>query len=103
MAATLRTRGRLEGMSASPASAPPGVPTLTFAAPRRAKPPRHLADLEPGERREAVAALGLPAYRADQLSRHYFGRLSDDPATMTDLPTQVRDTLVPSLLPPLLR
>ena len=87
----------------SSASAPPGVPTLSFATPRRAKPPRHLADLDPAERREAVADLGLPAYRADQLSRHYFSRLSDDPAAMTDLPKQVRDTLVPSLLPQLLR
>jgi 23S rRNA (adenine2503-C2)-methyltransferase len=89
-------------MSASPASAPPGVPTLSFATPRRAKPPRHLADLDPAERRDAVAELGLPAYRADQLSRHYFARLSDDPAAMTDLPKQVRDTLVPTLLPQLL-
>jgi 23S rRNA (adenine2503-C2)-methyltransferase len=89
-------------MSASPVSAPPGAPTLSFATPRRAKPPRHLADLDPAERREAVVELGLPAYRADQLSRHYFARLSDDPATMTDLPKQARDTLVPALLPPLL-
>lgn len=86
---------------ASPATAA-GTPTLTFAVPRHTKPPRHLADLDPAERRAAVVELGLPAFRADQLSRHYFTRLSDDPATMTDLPKQVRDTLVPSLLPPLL-
>src|SRR5690348_10282855 len=98
----LRARGRLEKMSASSASAPPGVPTLSFATPRRARPPLHLADLDAAERREAVAELGLPAYRADQLSRHYFSRLSDDPSAMTDLPKQVRDTLVPSLLPLLL-
>ena len=30
---------------------------LTFAAPRRAKPPRHLADLTPAERRSAVTVL----------------------------------------------
>ncbi|MEU7604505.1 23S rRNA (adenine(2503)-C(2))-methyltransferase RlmN, partial [Streptomyces sp. NPDC041003] len=32
---------------------------LTFVAPRGAKkPPRHLADMTPAERREAVAAIG---------------------------------------------
>jgi 23S rRNA (adenine2503-C2)-methyltransferase len=75
---------------------------LTFAVPRRAKPPRHLADLTPAERREAVAALGEKPFRADQLSRHYFTRLEDDPAAMTDLPAAVRDRLAAELLPPLL-
>jgi 23S rRNA (adenine2503-C2)-methyltransferase len=75
---------------------------LTFAAPRRAKPPRHLADLSSDERREAVVALGEKPFRADQLSRHYFGRLADDPADMTDLPADLRDRLVADLLPPLL-
>jgi 23S rRNA (adenine2503-C2)-methyltransferase len=75
---------------------------LTFAAPRRAKPPRHLADLTPAERRAAVAALGEQPFRADQLSRHYFTRLEDDPAAMTDLPAAVRDRLTAELLPALL-
>jgi 23S rRNA (adenine2503-C2)-methyltransferase len=75
---------------------------LTFAAPRRAKPPRHLADLSPDERREAVTELGEKPFRADQLSRHYFGRLADDPADMTDLPATVRERLVGALMPPLL-
>jgi 23S rRNA (adenine2503-C2)-methyltransferase len=75
---------------------------LTFAAPRRAKPPRHLADLSSDERREAVAALGEKPFRADQLSRHYFGRLADDPADMTDLPSGVRERLVAELMPTLL-
>ena len=47
--------------------------------PTRTRPPRHLADLTASERREAAVALGVPAYRADQLSRHYFARLTDDP------------------------
>ena len=47
---------------------------------RAARPPRHLADLDAGRpRAAAVAELGLPGFRADQLSRHYFGRLTDDP------------------------
>jgi 23S rRNA (adenine2503-C2)-methyltransferase len=75
---------------------------LTFAAPRRPKPPRHLADLTAAERRAAVAALGEKPFRADQLSRHYFTRLADDPAAMTDLPAAVRDRLAAELLPSLL-
>jgi 23S rRNA (adenine2503-C2)-methyltransferase len=75
---------------------------LVFAAPRRGKPPRHLADLDAEGRRAAVAELGLPAFRADQLSRHYFGRLESDAATMTDLPATLRDRLGSALLPPLL-
>jgi 23S rRNA (adenine2503-C2)-methyltransferase len=49
-----------------------------------------------------VVALGQPGYRADQLARHYFARLTDDPAEMTDLPAQVRAELAAALLPPLL-
>ena len=70
--------------------------------PRAAKPPRHLADLDPAERRAAVAELGEPAFRAAQLSRHFFGRYTDDAALMTDLPAASRTALAASLLPPLL-
>jgi 23S rRNA (adenine2503-C2)-methyltransferase len=97
-----------------PASAATGTPAgtatearpraalpLVFDPPRRAMPPAHLADLTPEQRRAAVAELGLPAFRADQLSRHYFGRLEADPAAMTDLPAAVRDRLRDALLPPL--
>jgi 23S rRNA (adenine2503-C2)-methyltransferase len=76
---------------------------LVMAEPRgRAKPPRHLADLTPDERAARAAELGLPAYRAKQLSTHYFARLVDDPAAMTDLPALQRDELVAALLPPLM-
>ncbi|WP_034483517.1 23S rRNA (adenine(2503)-C(2))-methyltransferase RlmN [Actinomadura oligospora] len=77
-------------------------PKLVFAAPRRGKPPRHLADLTAAERREAVAELGEKPFRADQLSRHYFARLEDDPEQMTDLPAPLRERLVGALLPKLL-
>jgi 23S rRNA (adenine2503-C2)-methyltransferase len=77
-------------------------PSITSGARPRWRPPRHLADLDPVARRAAVAELGEPAFRADQLSRHYFGRLTDDPAGMTDLPAAVRDTLTGALLPRLL-
>ncbi|WP_232662453.1 23S rRNA (adenine(2503)-C(2))-methyltransferase RlmN [Pseudonocardia sp. TRM90224] len=73
---------------------------LVFEAPKRALPPRHLADLDPAERRAAVGELGLPGFRADQLSRHYFGRLTADVDTMSDLPAAAREA-VRTLLPPL--
>ena len=66
------------------------------------RPPRHLADLELAERREAVAELGQRAFRADQLSRHYFARYTDSPEDMTDLPAGVRAALTGELLPRLL-
>jgi 23S rRNA (adenine2503-C2)-methyltransferase len=73
---------------------------LVFEAPRRAQPPRHLADIDPADRRAAVGELGLPGFRADQLARHYFGRFTADVDAMTDLPAPARDTLR-ELLPPL--
>ncbi|MGH8776883.1 MAG: 23S rRNA (adenine(2503)-C(2))-methyltransferase RlmN [Jiangellaceae bacterium] len=75
---------------------------LTFAAPRRATPPRHLADLDPAERRALVADLGHRSFRADQLSRHYFGQHTADVQAMTDLPAAVRDDLAAAVLPPLI-
>jgi 23S rRNA (adenine2503-C2)-methyltransferase len=53
-------------------------------------------------RREAMLALGLPAFRADQASRNYFGRLATDPQGWTDLSPADRDTLAQALLPDLL-
>jgi len=73
-----------------------------LTAPRRGRPPRHLADLDVSQRREAVAALGHPAFRANQLSTHYFERLVEHPEQMTDLPKAVRADLVGELLPTLL-
>ncbi len=81
--------------------APTSLP-LVFDAPRRGKPPRHLADLDAAGRREAVSELGEPGFRARQLSHHYFARLADDPAQMTDLPADRRGRLVDALLPTLM-
>jgi 23S rRNA (adenine2503-C2)-methyltransferase len=76
---------------------------LVMAEPRgRAKPPRHLADLSVEERSARAVELGLPAFRAKQLSTHYFERLVDDPDQMTDLPAAQRDDLVAAFLPPLM-
>src|SRR5688572_24374430 len=76
---------------------------LVMSAPRgRAKPPRHLADLDEPGRKALLEEMGLPGFRAKQLSTHYFGRLVDDPAEMTDLPAGQRDELVQGLLPDLM-
>ncbi|EHI12934.1 23S rRNA (adenine(2503)-C(2))-methyltransferase RlmN [Mycolicibacterium thermoresistibile] len=75
---------------------------LVFDAPRRAMPPRHLADLDEAQRATAVADLGLPAFRAKQLANQYYGRLVADPQQMTDLPAAVRDSVAEALFPRLL-
>ncbi|MET4077207.1 23S rRNA (adenine(2503)-C(2))-methyltransferase RlmN [Janibacter sp. UYMM211] len=75
---------------------------LTMTAPRRGKPPRHWADLAVDERADAVRELGLPAFRAKQLSTHYYVHHTDDAAAMTDLPKDGRDELVAALMPTLL-
>lgn len=76
---------------------------LVLAEPRgRKKPPRHLADLSEAERKDLLVEMGLPGFRARQLSTHYFGRLVHDPAEMTDLPAAQRDELVAALLPDLM-
>jgi 23S rRNA (adenine2503-C2)-methyltransferase len=75
---------------------------LLFDAPRRGLPPLHLADLDATERRDAVRRAGQPAFRADQLARHYYGGLTTDPAAMSDLPAAGRRELVDALLPQLL-
>jgi 23S rRNA (adenine2503-C2)-methyltransferase len=77
-----------------------------MAAPRRGKPPRHLADLTMAERMAAVAELGEKPFRGRQLSVHYFERLADlDPASahqLTDLPAASRQPLLDALLPRLI-
>ncbi|MGC4805368.1 23S rRNA (adenine(2503)-C(2))-methyltransferase RlmN [Micromonospora sp. DT233] len=82
----------------------PLIPAAPDApAPRRAAmPPRHLADLDLPGRQALVTELGEPAFRAKQISTHYFGRLVRDPAAMTDLPAASREKLAGQLLPTLL-
>lgn len=75
---------------------------LVFDGPRRAMPPRHLGDLDASGRGDAVAELGLPAFRAKQLAHQYYGRLIADPQQMTDLPAAVRASVADSLFPTLL-
>lgn len=75
---------------------------LVFSAPRRGKPPRHLSDMSPDERRAAVVDAGQPAYRAGQLAHHYFANLTRSAETMTDLPASGRTEFVDGMLPELL-
>jgi 23S rRNA (adenine2503-C2)-methyltransferase len=79
----------------------PSLP-LVFDPPRRAMPPRHLADLDEDGRAAAVAELGLPAFRGKQLANQYYGRLIADPRQMTDLPAAVRDQVAEAMFPKLL-
>lgn len=81
---------------------PRSHPQLVFAAPRRGKPPVHWSDLGIDERKEAVTDLGLPAFRAQQLSRHWFVHSSDDPTGWSDLPAAHREEIAAKLFPRLL-
>ena len=75
---------------------------ITLKAPRRAKPPKHIADFDMAGRREFLKELGYQSFRASQLSKHYFERLVTDPAEMTDLPAKDREQMVAQAMPQLL-
>jgi len=75
---------------------------LVFDAPRRGRPPKHFADLDEAGRLAAAADLGLPKFRANQLAKHYFGRLTADVEEMTDLPAGLRGELGAQLFPELM-
>jgi 23S rRNA (adenine2503-C2)-methyltransferase len=80
----------------------PNVPAGVAPSPRASLPPRHLADFDLSGRSALVTELGEPAFRAKQVSTHYFGRLVRDPEQMTDLPAATRARLGDKLLPTLL-
>lgn len=65
-------------------------------------PPTHLADLDMAGRQAAVKELGQPAFRAKQLSTHYFTHFTTDTEAMSDLPKGSRGELVGAMFPPLL-
>ncbi len=85
------------------AMAPDGRPKLEFKSKARvSQPPVHLADLTLAERQEKLVELGLPKFRAKQLSVHYFQHYTTDPEQMSDLPKERRQELVDAMFPPLL-
>ena len=80
-----------------------GRPTLQFAQkPRVKQPPMHLADMTMAERQEKMKELGLPAFRAKQISVHYFTHHTTDPEKMSDLPKDRKQEIVDTFFPPLL-
>lgn len=75
---------------------------LDFSFPKRGLPPKHFADLSEQQRIDALAELGLPKFRANQIARHYYERYEADPTTMTDLPADARDKVADALFPQLM-
>ncbi|MCI9887236.1 23S rRNA (adenine(2503)-C(2))-methyltransferase RlmN [Micrococcales bacterium 31B] len=75
---------------------------LQMRAPRRGKPPVHLADLTATERTEHLKSLGHQGFRAKQLSKHYFEHFTTDPEQMTDLPAAQRAEITAVVFPKLL-
>lgn len=85
------------------ATSPDAKPVVTFTAKRRGKAPAHLADYDARARKDFVKELGLPAFRADQLSRHYFDRHVADPDAMPDIPASASELIRSQILPSLVR
>ena len=85
------------------ASSPDARPVISFTARRRGRAPSHLVDLDLAGRKQVLRDSGLPAFRADQLSRHYFEHFTADPAEMSDLPASLAEAVRSTLLPPLTR
>lgn len=83
------------------ANSPDAKPVLSFTAKRRGKPAAHLADFSVEERKTWSKELGLPAFRLDQVSRHYFGQNLANTQAMSDLPANLRETLQSTVLPTL--
>ena len=83
-------------------SARPEPGRILLKAPRRSKPPKHIADFDGAGRKEFLKELGFPAFRASQLSTHYFEHLLTDPEQMTDLPQATRAEMVEKAMPTLL-
>ncbi len=84
------------------ATGPEGRPLLQFKSPRVSQPPVHLADLTLPEREAKFKEMGLPAFRAKQLSVHYFQHYTTDPELMSDLPKDRRAEITATMFPKLL-
>ena len=68
---------------------------------RRGKAPAHMADLTMEARKQALKEMGIPGFRADQLSRQYFTHFEANPELMSDIPQQLRAPLREGFLPQL--
>jgi len=76
---------------------------LVFDAPKpRTKAPLHLADLSPHERKAKAKELGIPSFRVNQISTHYFTHYNDNPETWSDFPKDLREMVREEFLPELI-
>ena len=76
---------------------------LVFDEPKlRVKPPQHFSDLDPDGRKARAVELGIPAFRANQMAVHFFTHFNDEPDTWTDIPKNLRETLVKEFVPKLI-
>jgi 23S rRNA (adenine2503-C2)-methyltransferase len=76
---------------------------LVFEEPKqKVKPPKHFADLAPEDRKARAVELGIPAFRANQMAVHFFTHYNDDPETWSDIPKDLRETLVKEFVPQLI-
>lgn len=76
---------------------------LIFDEPiHRKKPPKHLADFAPAERKTFAQELGFPGYRANQVATHYFSHLAQDPQEWSDIPADSRQVIADALTPKLI-
>lgn len=76
---------------------------LVFDAPKpKAKTPRHLADMTIEERKKRAKELGIPTFRVNQISTHYFTHYNDDPSSWSDFPKDLRETVREEFLPTLI-
>lgn len=66
------------------------------------KPPIHIADLDLAQRKARAVELGMPAFRADQVSRQWFSRFSSDAQEWSDLPEKERLLIAQKLTPELI-
>ncbi len=76
---------------------------LVFDEPvQRKKVPQHLADFSPAERKDFAKELGLPGFRATQVSAHYFGHLDTNPESWSDIPADMRTQFAEQFTPKLI-
>ena len=73
---------------------------LVFDEPvQRKKPPKHLADFAPADRKAFAKELGFQPFRASQIANHYFSHLSANPEDWTDIPAAERQAIADALIP----
>ena len=75
---------------------------LQMIAPKKGMPTPHLLDFDLATRKTKFAEAGIPAFRADQVSRQWLSRLSNDPAEWTDINEVDKNKIVEAFLPNLL-